>query len=110
PAWLATACIWSTQVTVAFLALTPPAEYAEGFTGELAYLRNVRFGSKADIEAPPTNVCFTPKSGHWNSVGKCPLCAKSRHQITLSNHLVGAGTYRWRHGEAKPFSGLEIDH
>jgi hypothetical protein len=23
----------------------------------------------------------------------CPLCAKSRHQITLSNHLVGAGTH-----------------
>ena len=25
---------------------------------------NVRFGSKADIAAPPTNVRFTPKSGH----------------------------------------------
>jgi hypothetical protein len=25
---------------------------------------NVRFGSKADIAAPPANVCFTPKSGH----------------------------------------------
>ena len=24
------------------------------------------------------NVRFTPKSGHWNSVAKCPLCAKSR--------------------------------
>jgi hypothetical protein len=29
---------------------------------------NVRFGSKADIGAPPTNVRFTLKSGHWNSV------------------------------------------
>jgi len=27
---------------------------------------NVRFGSKADIAAPPTNVRFTPKSGHRN--------------------------------------------
>jgi hypothetical protein len=25
---------------------------------------NVRFGSKADIEAPPPDVRFTPKSGH----------------------------------------------
>src|SRR5262252_1588238 len=23
------------------------------------------------------HVRFTPKSGHWNSVAKCPLCAKS---------------------------------
>ena len=22
-------------------------------------------------------ICFTPKSGHWNSVCECPLCAKS---------------------------------
>jgi hypothetical protein len=27
-------------------------------------LGNVRFGSKADIAASPTNVRFTPKSGH----------------------------------------------
>ena len=26
------------------------------------------------------NVRFTPKSGHWNSVMECPLCAKSGHQ------------------------------
>jgi hypothetical protein len=29
---------------------------------------NVRFGSKADIAASPTNVRFTPKGGHWNLV------------------------------------------
>src|SRR5215469_2833466 len=34
---------------------------------------NVRFGSKADIGAPPINVRFTPKSGHWLSVSGCPL-------------------------------------
>src|SRR5262249_25154273 len=45
-------------------------------------LRNVRFGSKADIGARPMNVGFTPESGHWNSVGQCPLCAKSGHQVT----------------------------
>jgi len=25
------------------------------------------------------NVRFTPKSGHWNSVAECPLCARSGH-------------------------------
>jgi hypothetical protein len=28
---------------------------------------NVAFGSKADIEARPVNVRFTPESGHWLS-------------------------------------------
>src|SRR5262249_32522142 len=41
---------------------------------------DVRFGSKADIAASPTNVRFTPKSGHWNLVCECPLCAKSGHR------------------------------
>jgi len=27
---------------------------------------DVRFGSKADIATGQLNVCFTPKSGHWN--------------------------------------------
>src|SRR6516165_12737701 len=35
--------------------------------------------SKADIAASPTNVRFAPKSGHRNSVVKCPLCAKNGH-------------------------------
>jgi len=39
--------------------------------------QNVRFGSKADIEARPINVRFTPESGHRNSVVECPLCAKA---------------------------------
>ena len=33
---------------------------------------HVRFGSKADIQRRLTNVCFTPKSGHWFSVSACP--------------------------------------
>jgi hypothetical protein len=28
---------------------------------------NVRFGSKADIAAPQTNVRFTPNSRHWHT-------------------------------------------
>src|SRR5262249_4980195 len=26
------------------------------------------------------NVRFTPNSGHWNSISKCPLCAKNGHE------------------------------
>jgi len=43
----------------------------------------------------PRDVCFTPKSGHWNSVAECPLCAKSgdmhcSKQPQLFNDLVSA--------------------
>ena len=38
--------------------------------------RHVRFGSKADI-ALQLMSALAPKSGHRNSVVKCPLCAKS---------------------------------
>jgi hypothetical protein len=42
-------------------------------------IADVRFGSKADIEAGPRRVRFTPKSGHcWVRLG-CPLCARSGH-------------------------------
>src|SRR6516162_8401124 len=33
---------------------------------------NVRFGSKADIEAPLPDVSFTPKSGHHRDFGSHP--------------------------------------
>ena len=42
---------------------------------------NVRLGSKADIARDQLNVRFTPKSRHWLSVSRCPLCAKSGHSI-----------------------------
>src|SRR6516164_7194263 len=38
---------------------------------------NVRFGSKADIALSPTNVRFTPKSGHRSRQRECPLCTTS---------------------------------
>ena len=34
------------------------------FAGQQSQPDDVRFGSKADIAASPTNVCFTPESGH----------------------------------------------
>src|SRR5215813_1341145 len=36
---------------------------------------NVRFESKADIEAPPPDVSFTPESGHCRARSPCPLLA-----------------------------------
>ena len=52
----------------------PPKAQKQGIvagqTGSLEVvktaIRNVRFGSKADIEARPINVRFTPESGHRN--------------------------------------------
>src|SRR6516165_3447551 len=45
-------------------------------------ITDVRFGSLADIEPHPVDVCFPPKSGHYLSRLGCRLCAKSRHQPT----------------------------
>src|SRR4029077_12188504 len=50
---------------------------------------------KADIQCGIQNVCFGPK-------------ADIRRR--LFDHLVGAGKYGWRHGEAEGLGGLEIDH
>jgi hypothetical protein len=40
----------------------------------------VRFGSKADIEAPSSDVRFTPESGHWLSATGCPLGGQKRFE------------------------------
>jgi hypothetical protein len=61
--------------------------------------RDVRFGSKAYIATSPTNVRFTPKSGHWNSAAccyalECPLMTQTgRGGSTTkasSDYLAGA--------------------
>jgi hypothetical protein len=49
-----------------------------------------RFGSKADISLTPDDVRFTPKSGHWNSLAGCLLCAKScREQLQQKFTIEG---------------------
>jgi hypothetical protein len=55
-----------------------------------------RTGSKVDIAAGPSNVRFTPKSGHSLSASGCPLCAKSGHsalqyRTPLFDHERGLG-------------------
>jgi hypothetical protein len=69
---------------------------------------DVRFGSKPDIDARPADVCFTPESGHWNSIEKCPLCAKSGHDC-LFDHLISAGEQRRRNFKAERLRSLEVD-
>src|SRR5262252_1780533 len=56
---------------------------------------------KADIAECETNVRFTPKSGHRNSLAGCLLCAKSRlmhcSKKSLFDHVVGALPQEQRH-------------
>jgi hypothetical protein len=60
---------------------------------------NVRFGSKADIEAPSSDVRFTPKSGHWLSASGCPLCAKSGHSKVLDYYSETGWAVREFHAD-----------
>ena len=91
---------WSTS------ALPPKADIAESNW-------DVRFGSKADIEARPFNVRFTPKSGHCRATVGCLLCATSgceqSQQVALFNHLVGALLEEQRNIEAERLGGLGVD-
>ena len=41
-----------------------------------------RYRSKADIEARPSDVRFTPKSGHQAMTQACPLCASGHMQCS----------------------------
>jgi len=47
-------------------------------------LRNVRFGSKADMCSANRHVRFTPESGHVRRNLGCPLWANSGHAATYS--------------------------
>ena len=60
---------------------------------------NVRFGSKADIEACPRNVRFTPKSGHWLAV------IRPRPTQQIAEKLNGSGTL----AKAKSFAAEQVE-
>ena len=42
---------------------------------------------QTSAHARPRHVRFTPKSGHWNPVAKCPLCAESGHHMNMTRAL-----------------------
>jgi hypothetical protein len=79
-------CFGTTQLQQGF----PPG--GMGFDRHFAWQQssgpNVRFGSKADIAAPPTNVCFTPKSGRRNSVSKFALCQQRTFCAAARNVVI----------------------
>ena len=75
---------------------------------------NVRFGSEADILGGLPNVRFTLKSGHWNSVAKCPLSANSGLMApqkirSLFDHFVGAAKQRNWDGETERLRGPDVE-
>jgi len=68
------------------------------FAGQQSSAAHVRFGSKADIARDQVNVRFTPKSGHWNSAAKCPLCADNFAINEAPNVLQEFGGYAQNNG------------
>jgi hypothetical protein len=50
-----------------------------GRAGPRSSSDSVRERAAGRVETDQLNVRFTPKSGHWNWVAKCPLSAKSGH-------------------------------
>ena len=71
-------------------------------------MANVRFGSKADIEARPLDVRFTPKSGHCLARLECPLCANRRH-MQCSKQPVNLGTFRQVLGSLTDYNFASAD-
>src|SRR5215469_5402348 len=56
--------------------------------GKLDPPLHVRFGSEADIAAPPTHVRFTPKSGHRN----CALLCADGSQLPVWREIPEHGS------------------
>ena len=94
---------WSTFTTsdkthcVALAKTGGESSYTELITW-MEMARDVRFGSKADIRAPSSDVRFTPESGHRLSLSGCPLCARSgllhrsnRRQLLVQNQESNCG-------------------
>ena len=50
----------------------------------------------------PVNVCFTPKSGHRNSVVECPLCAKSGLSALRQKRCYSRSSYEIPRDQAIP--------
>src|SRR6516165_7171254 len=63
------------------------------------------FGGKKALR----DVRFTPKSGHWNSAVKCPLCAKSGHSAPQQNRAL-RGSPRQRAACGARKGSLDFGH
>ena len=47
---------------------------------------DVRFGSKADIGAPPVDVRFTPESGHAGSASRANVVSRALAEVAAMAH------------------------
>jgi hypothetical protein len=76
-------------------------------------LRNVRFGSKADIEARQSDVRFTPKkrtsNGTQRMSAKCQKRTYAVQQKRLFDHLIGGGEQLVRYRDTELPRGLAVD-
>jgi hypothetical protein len=79
--------MWSRQGVVARQIKELQAAGLTFGLGSLDQIANVRFGSKADIGKRAADVRFTPKSGHWLSGMRCPLCANMRHHLESTRNV-----------------------
>ena len=70
----------------------PPAVYGDLFPHLFAAAipADVRFGSKADINAGSNDVRFTPESGHHRRPSSCLLCAKSGPWISICTSSIAS--------------------
>jgi len=68
--------------------LIPPPKSAEDIVAVqvrlVKALRNVRFGSRADISSAQAHVRFTPESGHVQCKRPCLLWAKSGYCVAAN--------------------------
>ena len=67
---------------------------------------NVRFGSKADIDACPSNVRFTPNSGHGTQPRNVCFVPKADIAFTLNWRQVGILFYGGTTRFEACFSGI----
>src|SRR5262245_50508314 len=63
--------------------------------------QDVRFGSKADIGGRLGNVCFTPKSGHWDSAQSAAKLAPHARPVTLISIVRSAAGHYVCSGKRK---------
>ena len=80
--------IEAAEIEIEIFDLGRPVGRERGFTQ--AGHRDVRFGSKADIAASPTNVRFTPESGH-QSVTNGTIPDPKCDTLFIPDVVLGAG-------------------
>ena len=57
----------------------------------------------------PSDVSFTPKSGHLQCNRMSAMCQKRTSAVSF-DHLVGKRDECWRDFEAKSLGGLKVEH